>query len=172
MRGTDIVVLTVPIAHLKSQSLEIQKLATASSNEDILILISWAESLLKLRLSTKSRALKTREAIMSSFQIKRLRPMIKLVAGLIKKHGWDQRSKRSRLGIAVSAATVTLFGGQSAGIAALGSAIGAPLWVVFGSGAMFAETIIRECQTELKRRQADHSDVETGDLIEGTYTVK
>ena len=43
---------------------------------------------------------------------------------------------------------IALFGSQSAGIAALGTAIGVPLWVVLGAGAAFANSLIEE----LKRR--------------------
>ncbi|MDR1995313.1 hypothetical protein [Azonexus sp.] len=55
----------------------------------------------------------------------------------LKELGWDNRGLSGRLGIATAIATAIIFGGQGAGIAALGTAIGVPLWVVFGAGAAF-----------------------------------
>lgn len=44
-----------------------------------------------------------------------------------------------------------MFSGQGAGIAALGGAIGVPLWVVFGAGGAFVGVFIDEA----KRRVDD-----------------
>lgn len=60
-----------------------------------------------------------------------------LAGKALKELGWDNRGLSGRLGIATAIATVVVFGGQGAGIAALGTAIGVPLWVVFGAGAAF-----------------------------------
>jgi hypothetical protein len=50
----------------------------------------------------------------------------------------------AKLGLSTAAVGVAIFGGQGAGIAALGTAIGVPLWAVLGSGAAFADVIIEE----------------------------
>jgi hypothetical protein len=60
-----------------------------------------------------------------------------LIGKALKELGWDNRGLSGRLGIATAIATAVIFGGQGAGIAALGTAIGVPLWVVFGAGAAF-----------------------------------
>jgi hypothetical protein len=39
-------------------------------------------------------------------------------------------------------AGVALFGGKAAGIAALGTAIAVPLWIVLGAGGAFAGVLI------------------------------
>jgi hypothetical protein len=59
----------------------------------------------------------------------------------------------------VAGTAFALFGPANAGIAALGSAVAVPLWVVFGAGAMFA----RHLYEELGRQGEDESSV--------TYTV-
>ena len=51
---------------------------------------------------------------------------------------------RGRRGQPGDPCTIALFGGQGAGIAALGAAIGVPLWVVFGAGAAFAGVLYEE----------------------------
>jgi hypothetical protein len=60
-----------------------------------------------------------------------------LTGKALKELGWDNRGLSGRLGIATAIGTAVIFGGQGAGIAALGTAIGVPLWVVFGAGAAF-----------------------------------
>ena len=60
-----------------------------------------------------------------------------LTGKALKELGWDNRGLSGRLGIATAIGTALIFGGQGAGIAALGTAIGVPLWVVFGAGAAF-----------------------------------
>jgi hypothetical protein len=52
----------------------------------------------------------------------------------VKDAAWDDRSWSARLGIGGAALVATTFGSQGAGIAALGSAIGVPLWIVIGAG--------------------------------------
>jgi hypothetical protein len=80
-----------------------------------------------------------------------------LTGKALKELGWDNRGLSGRLGIATAIATVVVFGGQGAGIAALGTAIGVPLWVVFGAGAAFLGEIYERFSG--RRRQ------------ETTYTV-
>ena len=60
-----------------------------------------------------------------------------IISQALKDLAWDNRSLPARLGIAAAVVTAITFGGQGAGIAALGTAIGVPLWVLFGAGAMF-----------------------------------
>ena len=50
----------------------------------------------------------------------------------------------ARLGLSAAAVGAVLFGGQDAGIAAQGTAMGVPLWVVLGSGPAFASVVIEE----------------------------
>ena len=71
----------------------------------------------------------------------------------IKRVSWDQRGLAERMALSAAAVAALIFSGQGAGIAALGGAIGVPLWVVFGAGGAFAGVIIDEA----KRRNVDAS---------------
>lgn len=89
--------------------------------------------------------------------IAKLKQAAALTGKALKELGWDNRGLSGRLGIATAIGTVVIFGGQGAGIAALGTAIGVPLWVVFGAGAAFLGEIYERFTG--KRR------------LETTYTV-
>lgn len=104
----------------------------------------WLGNLLEIRSSEISRSLKFRRALAATFHASLIWPLLRVVALEVKKHAWDNRSKNSRTALGVSAAAFAVFGGQSAGIAALGTAIGVPLWIVFGAGYMFASTLYEE----------------------------
>ena len=85
----------------------------------------------------------------------------------VKRLGWDERSKKSRTGIAVGGAALALVGGQGAGIAALGTAIGLPLWIVLGAGAYFAAGIVEDLINHLptqKRPQMKNGKYEIIDI--------
>ena len=60
------------------------------------------------------------------------------------KSFWDNRSFPTKIGLGASSVALIVFGTQGAGIAALGTAIGIPLWVVFGAGATFAGVLYEE----------------------------
>ncbi len=66
------------------------------------------------------------------------------MTGKTKRLTWDERGLKSRLGLSGAAAGLVIFGGQGAGIAALGTAIAVPLWVVLGAGATFAGFLYEE----------------------------
>jgi hypothetical protein len=94
-----------------------------------------------------------------------LAPTVKLKQGVsltgkaLKELGWDNRGWTGRLGIATAIATAVLLGGQSAGIAALGTAVGVPLWVIFGAGGAFLGEII-ERFTGKPRVEASYTVIE------------
>jgi hypothetical protein len=71
-------------------------------------------------------------------------PAVKMIARETKRLAWDDRGLKGRLGIGGAAVGLALFGGQGAGIAALGTAIGVPPWVVFGAGAAFLGVLYEE----------------------------
>ncbi len=92
--------------------------------------------------------------------IAKLKRCATLTAKAVKELGWDNRGLSGRLGIATAIATAVIFGGQGAGIAALGTAIGVPLWVVFGAGAAFLGDIYERFTG--KRRSETSSTVVEG----------
>lgn len=128
-------------------------------------LSDWAEGLLLIRNSNMSVTKKGREAIAFTSKSKVLIPILKIIAKDINidqfdaskfkigdkssvkksiKSFWDNRSFPTKIGIGASSVALMVFGTQGAGIAALGTAIGVPLWVVFGAGATFAAVLYEE----------------------------
>ncbi len=109
----------------------------------------WIEQLLALKSSNCSASQKAKKAIALTVNSSVILPAIKIVARETKRLTWDDRGLKGRLGVGGIAVGLTFFGGQGAGIAALGTAIGVPLWVVFGAGAAFLGMLYEEI-TEIK----------------------
>lgn len=104
----------------------------------------WVQGLLRVRESDLSTYGKAKQAVGLTASSKVILPVLKIVAKQSKVHGWDNRSAAQRIGMGAAATGVALFGGANAGIAALGTAIGVPLWIVLGGGAMFAKYLFDE----------------------------
>jgi hypothetical protein len=64
------------------------------------------------------------------------------------------------LGLGAVVATVATVGGAGAGIAALGGAIGVPLWVLFGAGAAFAGAIVDEVAARGSKPKTTYTEIE------------
>ncbi|MBZ9673477.1 hypothetical protein [Mesorhizobium sp. ES1-3] len=131
----------------KQLAVRIAENATPSQNHALQTLVV---RLLDLRRSDLSVYQKAREAISATITSKAIWPVLKIIALETKKHGWDKRTAAQRLGLSAAAVSVAMFGGANAGIAALGSAVGVPLWVVLGGGAMFARYLFEELQRSQK----------------------
>ena len=143
----------------------IQKIMTNTNAEEKEALSNWASSLLDLKNSDLSAIAKGKNAISITTQSKLIIPIIKVLANELNlnqidaakirmtshkevlksiKGFWNRRSLPMQLGIGASTLAAIIFGSQGAGIAALGTAIGLPLWVVFGAGAMFVGNLYEE----------------------------
>ena len=139
---------------VKKVAESISATANFSTIKPLFVLIS--KELTPRELSTLSQdLLNTYHSSLSG--ITKLKQAAALTGKALKELGWDNRGISGRLGIATAIATAVIFGGQGAGIAALGTAIGVPLWVVFGAGAAFLGEIYERFTG--KRR------------LETTYTV-
>ena len=114
-------------------------------------LTNWIDGLLQIRAQQTSSIVKAKRAIQLTRASQVVWPVVKVIARRTRQAIWDNRSTSAKLGLSGSALGIVLFGGQNAGIAALGTAIGVPLWVVFGAGAAFAN-VLRE---ELLRKKTD-----------------
>ena len=125
------------------------KVAESTSELERMALLAWAEDLLRIRDSNLPALRKAAAAVKLTTKSKVIWPATKAVAREVKKFAWDKRDTKSRLGLAGAAIGVTVFGGQGAGIAALGTAIGVPLWVVLGAGGAFAGMLIEEITQKL-----------------------
>lgn len=118
--------------------------AEAATPTDLDAIRGWAGKLLEIRSSSLTKVEKAKAAVMLTASSKVVWPVAKIVAKEAKRIGWDDRSKTARLGLGGAAIGAAVFGGKSAGIAALGTAVGVPLWVVLGAGASFANVLIEE----------------------------
>jgi hypothetical protein len=107
-------------------------------------LARWIESLIEIRNCGLPVLQKARRAVSLSASSRVIVAAVKIVGREIKRHGWDNRTGPVRLGLGAAAVAAVAFGGQNAGIAALGAAVGVPLWVVFGAGVAFAGVLYEE----------------------------
>ncbi|MDH1261976.1 hypothetical protein [Pseudomonas sp. GD03944] len=115
--------------------------ANASEKEALRL---WIERLLEIKDSDLPAAQKAKQAIAVTGSSDVVLPTVKIIARETKRLAWDERSLKGRLGIGGAVVGLALFGGQGAGIAALGTAVGVPLWVVFGAGAAFVGVLYEE----------------------------
>jgi len=151
-----------PLNDQRALVLRVLKHATADEKE---ALKAWAEQLLLLRQTNLSVARKAREALALSVSNQVAIPIMALIAKELKldridvskirlssyrqvlssiRRFWADRSLAAKLGIGASTVALAVFGTKGAGIAALGTAVGVPLWVVFGAGATFAGVMYEE----------------------------
>lgn len=119
-------------------------ISRSASNTEADALRLWAQGLLRIRQSDLSAYAKAKQAVALTASSEVILPVLKIVARQSKTHGWDKRSPAQRLGMGAAATGIAFFGGANAGIAALGTAIGVPLWIVLGGGAMFAKYLYDE----------------------------
>lgn len=131
----------------KQLALTIAKDASATEAD---ALRKWAWDILQIREESLSALEKGKKAVSLTASNRVIFPAMRIIARQTKKYGWDDRSSTQRLGMGVAAAAIALFGGANAGIAALGGAIGVPVWVVLGGGSMFAKYLYDELRQEDK----------------------
>ncbi len=155
----------------KERQLAVRIASTANVSEKEALRI-WIERLLEVKSSNLSAAQKAKQAISVTTASSVVLPTVKIIARETKRLAWDNRGLQGRLGIGGAAVGLALFGGQGAGIAALGTAIGVPLWVVFGAGAAFLGVLYEEltrtnpdaktsCQVFGPEREQEHLRVIT-----------
>lgn len=124
----------------------------------------WCNQLIQIRKGSFSKAEKIKQALKVTFKASNIFSVFKLISTSIKKYAWDDRKTKGRLGILGLGVGLTFFAGQAAGVAALGSAVGVPLWVVFGAGGTFVGFILEEIERNYKNKD----DVE-GSVIDAEY---
>lgn len=105
---------------------------------------AWALKLLEIRQSDLPARTKAKQAVAATMHGKVVGPILKSALGRAKSLGWDNRTVAQRIGLGGAAVGVAVFGGQGAGIAALGMGVGVPLWAVLGAGSMFATYLYEE----------------------------
>lgn len=112
-------------------------LARGVSPQERVALAAYVEALCGIRDRKAHPMVKAKEAWAATLNSEVVWPVVRTILEEIKRHAWDERGTKGRAGIATSVAAMAVFGSQGAGIAALGGAIGVPLWLVFGAGGAF-----------------------------------
>ena len=119
-------------------------IVVATRPDELEALRAWAQTMLDIRSNSSMPMIsKAKAAIVASTDRKVLAPILQVAWQELKRVGWKERGLPARMAMAAAAAALTL-SGQGAGIAALGGAIGVPLFVVFGAGGALAGVIIDE----------------------------
>lgn len=145
--------------HDRQKNFAVTLVRSASATERD-ALASWLEKLLAIRKSAYSVAQKIKQTLAATKEHKILWPLLKIISSEAKKNLWDNRSTKGRLGVLGVSTGILFFGGQSAGIAALGGAVGLPLWIVLGAGATFAGYVLDEIHKNTFRHKDDVITVE------------
>lgn len=122
--------------------------ASTANDVERAALLSWTQGLLDVRESSLTKKQKLVAAAKLTKTNKVVWPIAKIMAAKLKQIAWDNRSTKMRVGMGTATAAFVVFGSQGAGIAALGTAVGLPLWFVFGAGASFAWMLIEELQSK------------------------
>ena len=108
------------------------------------VLLNWAQQLVAIRDSNLSAMEKAKASISATVESKAIWPFLNVIGRELKRLGWDERGFAARIGLSAAALALLIPGKGAAGIAALGGAIGVPLWVVFGAGGAFVGVIVQE----------------------------
>lgn len=118
------------------------ELLEGATPEERAALAAWANHLLTIRSNGEDGFSKARAAFMATVDSTTAWPLIRRIGDAIKRNAWDERSTTERAGVGAAAAMIALFGGTFAVLGTLGTAVGTPLWIVFGSGDGFARQLV------------------------------
>jgi len=142
------VLIAQPIQPKAEPDVQARKLAIAvveqASALERQVLLHWAQQLVVIRDSSLSIIEKAKASISATVESKAIWPFLNVIGRELKRLGWDERGFAARIGLGAAALALLLPGKGAAGIAALGGAIGVPLWIVFGAGGAFVGVIIQE----------------------------
>jgi hypothetical protein len=122
----------------------------SASPSDQILLQQWITQLLVLKDAPIGKLEKAKKAIAITASSKAAIVAAKIVTRHVKRVAWDERSTAARFGLGGAALGLAAFGSQGAGIAALGTAVGVPLWVVSGAGASLAGVLLEELNRNKK----------------------
>lgn len=120
--------------------------ATASERD---ALLAWARQLLEIRDGSASAFGKANQAVLLTAGSKVIWPSIRTLASELRQLGWDDQNLTGRMTAGGAAIGFLTIGGQGACIAALGTAVAVPLWIVLAGGSGLAGHLI---ETIVKRK--------------------
>ena len=147
------------------------RIADGASGAERQALLEWAQQLLAISHSQAGALSKARQAFGATLTREVAWPVSKLLAAEIQRLAWNDRGLKSKWALSAAGAAAVAFGTQGAGIAALGGAIGVPLWLVFGAGGAFLAMLYQELQAKIgSPSQAQSASVQAVDVIDVTAT--
>jgi hypothetical protein len=112
-------------------------------------LLAWARKLLEIGASSESAFSKAKQAVLLTAASAVIWPTVKTLALELKHLGWDDQALTGRTTVGGAATAFLTIGSKGARIAALGTAVGVPLWVVLAGGSGLAGHLI---ETIIKRK--------------------
>lgn len=126
-----------------------RRYAADLSEPDRFHLHAWAQELLDVRNSSASVLEKAQAGLRATARHGIARTAVVQLARRARELGissrrqlWEERGWAARLGLLGGSIAGVAFAGQGAGIAALGGAVGVPLWLVAGAGGTFLGTLV------------------------------
>jgi hypothetical protein len=129
------------------------RVAKATNPDEQSALLTWLRQLVVIRDSQDGVVIKAANALKLTASSGAVKPALKIVWAEFERVGWDERSFKAKLGIVGAGLGLVTFGWAGAGIAALGGAIGVPLWVVLGAGGLAAGALIEELSSDKKDKK-------------------
>lgn len=126
----------------QKQKLAVQRIVNQIPNSDRKAVEIWLEKLLRLSRSAVGKVDKVKEAIRITKGSNVILPIVKIIGIELKRIGWDERTWSARLALSGAVIGAIAFSGEGAGIAAFGTAVGVPVWIVLGGGGAFAGMIL------------------------------
>ena len=165
-------------SHISQRKL-VTRIVTEVDDSTREALLDWAQKLMEIRSSNLPAVSKARQALSASTKKKVVVSATQIIYTTIepimrdvKRHGWDERGIAGRFTIGGIVLGATAFSGQGAGLAALGSAVGLPLWFVLGAGGAFLGTLVEELSrkgpptteyTEIEAKRIERTDDSSAD---------
>jgi hypothetical protein len=129
----------------------VRRLDESLTDDERVRFVGWARGLLALRESGAPVLERAREALRLTRVAGVVVPVLRSSGRGIVRVAWRDRTWAARFAFGGMAVAAAAYGGKSAGIAALGTAVGVPLWVVFGAGGAFAGVLADELEATLAR---------------------
>jgi hypothetical protein len=142
------------------------RIADTASPSEREAMLYWMIQLLQIRDSKLSSLQKAKQAVLLTKRSEVTWPVVKILATELKRIGWEERSTKGRAGILTAGGALAIFGSQGAGIAALGTAIGVPLWIVLGAGAYFATGFIQELLTRMPKEVQEKVEAANIEIVD------
>jgi hypothetical protein len=137
----------------QDQNLAIQRIVDRIPTSERQAVAVWLDKLLHISKSSLETREKAKAAITLTKESNVILPIVKMMTTELKRVGWDERNWASRLALSGLAVGAVLFAGEGAGIAAFGTAIGVPLWIVLGSGGALAGAVLDEIRGAATSKQ-------------------